>query len=295
MAAFRWNRIFICTLLLPFTYWVIRKCTIAHIKQEGRGTGFIARVGNQYLYPSDLESIDLLRIDAADKTSFINQYVEEWASKQLLIAQSNYQTIEASIDVKINEYKNELLAYYFLETLVQLQLDSNVSPEEITDYYQKYKHNDFVLHYDIVKGIFLAMPKKANCINAIKSLMLSNRALDLEKLKKYCAPYTHIAILETDKWFPWEAVLSRLGYRPLEYATRLLKTNKFIHVAGKKHIYLLKINQYKVAQDIAPLEAVADRIRAIILHKRKLALINKIKYKLLEDAKKNRTCVIQIR
>lgn len=238
--------------------------------------------------------MDLLRIDAADRDVFIKQYVEEWAYKQLLIAQANYQSIQPAMEGKLNDYKHDLLAYHFLETLIQPKLNAHVSSEEIADYYQKYKQRDFILHHDIVKGIFLALPKKAACINSVRSLILSNKAADQKKLQAYCRPYTHIAILEPNKWHPWEAVLAKIGYRPLGDATRLLKTNKFIHVAGRKCIYFLKINQYKVAQEIAPLEAVEERIRAVILHKRRIDLMNKIKCKLLEDAKKNHTCVIQL-
>ncbi|CAH2559748.1 hypothetical protein [Cardinium endosymbiont of Oedothorax gibbosus] len=272
----------------------MRSCSAKTSTQDAQKESFIACVGKQYLYPSDISSIDLSHIDAADADFFIKKYVEEWACKQLLIAQANHQAIPLSMEDRFNDYKHDLLAYHFLETLIESEFDANVSSKEIADYYQKYKQRDFILHHDIVRGIFLAIPKKAVCINAVKSLMLSNKASDRKKLQACCKPYARTTILETNQWFPWEAVLAKIGYHPPGDATRLLKTNKFIHVAGQKHIYFLKINQYKLAQDIAPLKAVEDRIRAIILHKRKLDLINKIKCKLLEDAKKNRTCIIQM-
>lgn len=279
-------------LLLLLVYWVMRSCSGETSRQDVQKESFIACVGKQYLYPSDLSSMDLFH--AADADFFIKKYVEEWACKQLLIAQANYQSIPPSMEGRLNDYKNDLLVYHFLETLIQPEFNANVSSEEIADYYQKYKQRDFILHHDIVRGMFLAIPKKAASINTVKSLMLSNKAADLKKLQTCCKPYARTAILATNQWFAWEAVLAKIGYRPLGDATRLLKTNKFIHVVGRKHIYLLKINQYKLAQEMAPLAAVEDRIRAIILHKRRLDLINKIKYKLLEDAKKNHTCIIQI-
>ncbi|WP_342265554.1 hypothetical protein [Cardinium endosymbiont of Philonthus spinipes] len=295
MRVSRLSRLFACSfLLLLFIYWVFHRCGGETRRQDVQKEAFIARVGKQYLYPSDLSSMDLFQGDTAEADFFIKKYVEEWACKQLLIAQANHQSIQPSMEGKLSDYKNDLLAYHFLETLVQAEFNANVSSEEIADYYQKHKQRDFILHHDIVKGIFLAIPKKAGCINSVKSLMLSNKAADLKKLQVCCKPYTHTAILEADQWFAWEAVLAKVGYRPLGDATRLLKTNKFIHAAGRKHIYFLKINQYQLAQEIAPLAVVADRIKAIILHKRRLDLVNKIKCKLLEDAKKNHTCIIQI-
>lgn len=272
----------------------MRSCGAEKSTQNAQRESFIACVGKQYLYPSDLASMGFSHVDAADTDFFIKKYVEEWACKQLLVAQASDSSIQLAIESSLNDYKHDLLAYHSLETLIQREFDAHVSSEEVADYYQKYKQSDFILHHDIVKGIFLAIPKKAACVNAVKSLMLSNKTADQKKLQACCKPYLDTAILEADQWFAWEAVLAKIGYRPLVDATRLLKTNKFIHVAGRKHIYFLKINQYKIAQEIAPLEVVEGRIRAIILHKRRVDLINKIKYKLLENAKKNHTCIIQI-
>ncbi len=289
------SKLFVCSfLLLSLFYGLFRSCGGKKNTKGSQKESFIACVGKQYLYPSDLESMDLFQVDAADADFFIKKYVEEWACKQLLINQASHQSIQPSIEGKLSDYKHDLLAYHFLESLIQPELNLNVSLEEITDYYQKHKQRDFILHHDIVKGIFLAIPKKAPGINSVKSLMLSNKPVDQKKIQMYCRPYADTTILEADKWFPWEIVLAKIGYHPLGDATRLLKTNKFIHVSGQKYIYFLKINQYKIAQEIAPLEVVKERIRAIILHKRRVDLINKIKCKLLEDAKKNHTCVIQI-
>jgi len=238
--------------------------------------------------------MDLMHTDVADRDFFIKKYVEEWACKQLLIAQADYPSMQPSMEAKLNDYKNDLLAYYFLEKLIQLEWNPYVSSEEIADYYQKYKQRDFILPHAIVKGLFFVFPSKSASINSIRSLILSNKAADRAKLQAYCKSYAHAAILERNKWLPWEVVLDKTGYCPVGDPTRLLKSNKFIHIADRKHTYFFKIDQYKLAQEIAPLEVVEKRIKAIILHKRKLDLINKIKCKLLEDAKKNNTCVIQI-
>ncbi|MGI2257689.1 hypothetical protein ACRRVD_04145 [Candidatus Cardinium hertigii] len=287
-------RFFAYGLLLILIYWVLRSCSAEKSTKNSPNDSFIACVGKQYLYPSDLASIDPLHTDVADQDFFIKKYVEEWACKQLLIAQADYPSIQPSMKAKLNDYKNDLLVYHFLEKLIQPTWNPYISSEEVADYYQKYKQRDFILPHDIVRGIFLALPSKAACTKSIRSLILSNKAADREKLQAYCSPYSDTTFLETDKWLPWEAVLAKIGYRPVEGATRLLKVKKFIHVADQKHTYFLKIDQYKLAEEIAPLESVENRIRAIILHKRKLDLIHKIKYKLLEDAKKNHTCVMHI-
>ncbi|WP_339044064.1 hypothetical protein [Cardinium endosymbiont of Tipula unca] len=276
-------------------YFGIRYFSFDKKNQATQSDAFIAHVGNQYLYASDLEILSDSYPDTVDRSS-MSQYVKEWACRQLLVSHSAKESrhIQPLIEDKINDYKNDLLAYHLLEKSVTQELSNDVSLDEVTDYYQRYKQNDFILNHDIVRGTFLSIPKKAVGVNAIKSLMLSTNSLDRKKLKTYCQPYSNTVILTSDRWLSWEFVLSKVGFQPLGDATRLLKTNKFIHAAGRERIYFLKIDEYKIAPDIAPLELVQERIKAIILHKRRLSLANKIKENLLENAKKNNTCVIHV-
>ncbi|ROT47657.1 hypothetical protein [Candidatus Cardinium hertigii] len=295
----RLNKLAAYGFLLIAAYLIMRNCGSEKKTQDPQQSSFIARVGNQYLYASDLAALDIAHMEASDKSTFLNQYVEEWAFKQLLIAQGSkeFPSVQSSIESKINTYKNDLLAQHFLEIFVERAFNNEVSPAEIADYYEKHKRKDFILNHDIVKGIFLAIPKRAAGINSVKSLMLSKKPSDQKKIQAYCKPYANTTILAADKWFAWEAVLAKIGHPPLgDYganSTRLLKTNKFIHVAARKYLYLLRIDQYKTASEITPLEMVEERIRAIILHKRRLALVTKIKHNFLQNAKNNHTCLIQ--
>lgn len=282
-------------LLLVFIYFGIRYFGFEKKNQATQADSFIARVGNQYLYISDLEALNDSCPDTINQYS-MNQYVKEWACRQLLVTHSTKgsRDIQPLVEDKINDYKNDLLVYHLLERSINQELSNDISLDEITDYYQRCKQNDFILNHDIVKGTFLSIPKKAAGVNAIKSLMLSTNPLDRTKLNTYCQPYANTVILVSDRWLSWEFVLSKIGFQPLGDATRLLKTNKFIHLAGRERIYFLKIDKYKIAPDIAPLALVQERIKATILHKRRLSLANKIKENLLENAKKNNTCVIHV-
>ncbi|MBX9889762.1 MAG: hypothetical protein K2X94_00625 [Amoebophilaceae bacterium] len=248
----------------------------------------LASVNGQCLYDTDLENLHAISIDAtADRFS---QHIENWAFKKLLIMEGEKQAQFTYQDRQINQYKDDLFAYAVLQKMVKSELNEAISSDVIIDYYQNHQ-NEFVLNHDIVKGLFLAIPKhkKVRGINHLKSLMLSN-PVNLSRLKEYSKAYPDTSILEPDRWFPWEDVLVRLKFIPRN-ATRLLQANKFIDVAGEAYLYLLKIDQYKLSQALAPLELVQERIKAIILHKRRLVLEKQIKDKLLLTAKKNRVYV----
>ncbi len=263
-------------------------CSTKKQKNNTQATAFVARVNDAYLHPGVVAGLE--------GAALLN-YIEDWAFKKLLTNAANKNSCLGNIDLgsiegQVTHYREDLLAYRVLTTFVEQKLDASVSQEEIANYYQKHK-DDFVLNHDIVKGLFVAMPKKAAHIHVIKSLMLSRRQEDYEKLKKYCAPYAATVRLEPTQWLAWEHVLNTVGYRPLGDATRLLRTNKFIHVAGQKGIYFLRIDAYKTAQELEPLESAQERIKSIILHKRRLALGKQIKANLLQDAKQKKVYVIQ--
>ena len=247
----------------------------------------LASVNGQCLYDTDLEGLYAIPMDTT--VDQFSQHVENWAFKKLLVIEGEKQAQFTYQERQINQYKDDLYAYAVLQKMVKSELNEVVSSDLIIDYYQKHQ-NEFMLNHDIVKGLFFAIPKKTRGINHLKSLMLSNKPVDLIRLKEYSKAYSDTSILEPGRWFPWEDVLAKLKFVPRN-ATRLLQANKFIDVAGEQHHYLLKIDQYKLSQALAPIEVVQERIKAIILHKRRLALEKQIKDKLLLTAKKNRVYV----
>lgn len=268
---------------------------------------FVARVRDAYLLPENIP-FALAGDDPGGKNKrFRMEFIEGWVCKQLLIRKGEAMKVVPAcssdkskatrlggIERQIIQFREDLLAHLSLDALVKQKLDVSVSQVEIANYYSSHR-DDFALNHDIVQGLFVAMPKKAPHIHAIKALMLSKKAGDGEKLQSYCAPYAATVRLSPAKWLAWEEVLATLGYRPPRDVTRLLKTNKFIHVAGQRHIYFLRIDAYRTAQETAPLEleSVQNRIRSILLQQRRLELAKKIKADLLQEAKEKKVYVIR--
>ena len=249
----------------------------------------VASVNGYGLYKDDLQAMSLSQ-DTFTKAHLLDQYIDDWAFKKLLMVQGKRTCLDshvACIENQVNNYKADLLAYYFLEDQVNKILSKEVLPQEIADYYTQHKWN-FLLNHDLVKGLFVVMPiKHMAYVRPLKALMLSDKHEDFEKLKQYCLNYAKVFTLEPNTWFVWTEMLAKMGYYPQD-ALRLLKTNKFIHRVGRHAIYLFKIDQYQASGKVAPLEMVKQRIEAIILHKRRLLLNKEIKRKFLQDAKKNK-------
>jgi len=63
-----------------------------------------------------------------------------------------------------------------------------------------------------------------------------------------------------------------------------LKNNKFIEFKNAPFVYFIYIKDYKVAEEISPLEFEREKIKRIILNKRKLLLIENMESALFERA-----------
>ena len=68
---------------------------------------------------------------------------------------------------------------------------------------------------------------------------------------------------------------------------QFLKENDYIESEDKDYLYFIKILEYKISDQISPLQFVKDEIENIIINKRKLKLSNQLEEKIYNQAKKN--------
>ena len=66
-----------------------------------------------------------------------------------------------------------------------------------------------------------------------------------------------------------------------------LRNNKFFETSDDDFRYYLKIEEYKISDNVSPLEFVKDDIRNIILNKRKVLLAEQLEEKVYNEASEN--------
>jgi len=67
-----------------------------------------------------------------------------------------------------------------------------------------------------------------------------------------------------------------------------LKNKSFFETNDSLFTYLIRINEYKTIESSAPASLVQDKIRNLILNKRKSELINRMQQQIFEEALKNK-------
>ena len=253
----------------------------------------VARVYNQYLYKSDLEHLTTEASSPEDSAEIVEQYIQRWIAKQLLIAEAEARSEynKAEIERKVLDYRYALLVHSFIEKLVNTQLNREVTEEEIASYYQAHQEN-FVLRANIFRGKFVVLPKDAPNKAKLSELLMGKREAQRIALRSYCLQFAQNYALDEAGWLPWDELIKGTSFNNARDKTKRLRQGKLLQASDDEHLYYFKIDAYRLVGDVSPLEFVSDQIADIIIYKRKIDLANKLKKDILQQAKNNNNCVI---
>jgi hypothetical protein len=248
----------------------------------------VARVYNTYLYPEDLEGLTSEAINSSDSSDIVERYVQSWIKKQLLIdqASSRIDFDEAEISRKILDYRYALMVHEFKQFHINEQLEREVTDDEIQSYYETNQDN-FELKQNIIRGIFIKLPKEAPKINTVGKLIRSQKPKDKDELASYCFQFATYYTLEDTVWMNFDELIQSTPLASIPNREQYLKNNKYVETSDQNFEYFLYINEYKIADQISPLEFVRDNIEEIIVNKRKIALANQLETDIYAEAQKN--------
>lgn len=254
--------------------------------------GVVARVKDKKLYVKDLYGIGA-KEKKEDSIALVNRFVKSWIKKELLMdkAQSNVQINSTEIERKVQDYRYELMVYDFKKKYIAEKLDPVVTDDEIVEYYNQNIDN-YKLKHSIVKCHFMKIPAKAPKIDKAKKWFKSNTKSDLEKIKTYAIQFSPYFIFDDSTWYQFLDVTKGTPFRSIPNEVQFLKQNRYTETQDSNFVYLLKILNYKLSDDISPLVFVKEQIMEIILNRRKLELIYKLEEGIYEQAQKNGTIEI---
>lgn len=281
------------SLLLLLFVLALASCDLIKMKEnetddEATKQRPVARVNDIYLYPTDLEGAISESLSPEDSVSRATQLVNSWIRKQLVIAEANSRLDldEAELERRLLEYRYALMIHKFEEQYVKRELNREVSSEEINAYYNENIDN-FRLNQNIIRGIFVQLPKGAPKIGDFKNMLNSRDPKKQEELISYCHRYATKAHLSDLTWVHFEQIIVNTPFQDVEKKQDFLRQNKFVEREDEGNIYFLKILEYRIINEISPVEFVWEEIEKIILNKRKVKLVNELENEIYERARRN--------
>ena len=273
-------RIFILGCIL-----LISSCEFFKPKQEV-GEKPIAKVVDTYLYQSDLEGLLPLNISSEDSTRLVERYIGDWIEKQLMIFRSS-QVVdynEAEIERKVLDYRYALIVHNFEKQYIQRNLDTEVSQEDIEKYYEE-KSDNFLLKQNIIRCIYAQVPSNAPNLNQFRRNFRAYPESNLEDIKAYCSRFSVKSFLEDSLWVIFDDIIIGTPLETIQNKTDFLSRNTYSETTRDDQIHFLKIFEFKISDDISPLEFIKEDIESIIINKRKLTLKKELEEKIYNEAR----------
>ncbi len=275
------NRSFFVCILCVALCWgvVLPACT----SKSKKGDKMVAKVVGKYLYFNDIKHIFPKGCTREDSLSLAKLYINNWIETQLLLkkAELNLSDEQLNISDEIETYRTSLLIYKYEDQLLQDKLDTVVSNTELQSYYEANTPN-FLLDEYVVKATFIKIPTNAPRINDVKRWYMSDQEKDIQELTQYCNRYASKYNYSNDDWVRWIEIENELPQK--EAAAKQITQYNRIEQQDNGSIYLVRIKEKRAPGEVTPLEIIKDRVKNIIINKRKLKFISELEKNIYNDA-----------
>ncbi len=236
----------------------------------------LASVGEKVLYRSKVDEILPKGISAEDSISMSNNYIDKWIKQELLIqkADENLSIDQKDLREELEEYRNSLIIYKYKNELIKQRMDTIVTNQQIEEFYNNNPSN-FNLNYSIVKATFVMIPGDLADPDLVKSLIADTSPEGLDELRDYCGQYAKRVNISADEWISFQ-MLEKNFPNKVEDDETFLTQQKLYEMNDSNYYYIVSIHDYKLTNDLAPIEFVRNNIKNLILNQRKIKFLKEI-------------------
>jgi hypothetical protein len=222
-----------------------------------------------------------------DSILIVYNYINRWATQQLLINQANKNLSQEKLndfENLVNQYKDDLYTEAYKSVIVSGQLDSIISEKEYEEFYELNKEN-FKLNDVLVKVRFIHVDQDYTNLRLIKEKFRRFNNKDKQELTELSIQFK-AKNFNDSIWIEKDALFKVMPVLQTKDA-QVLKKSNYTQLQDSLGVYLVKIEDALNLRDIAPISYIKPSLEQIILNKRKLELIKKLEKDITKDAIKN--------
>ena len=150
---------------------------------------FVAKVDDKTYLLKDLKSQLPTGMTKPDSLARVNDILTRWIKKELLLkmAEENLDESQRDLTKEIEEYRNALLIHRYQQQLLSQKLDTVLTEADIRNFYDIHPEK-FTLDYNIVKAVYVEIPKNVAKSDQIKRWMSENSSRSMSELESYSFP-----------------------------------------------------------------------------------------------------------
>jgi hypothetical protein len=244
--------------------------------QEGvANVRLLARVGNKTLDITEMEGMFYDGISSQDSAAVIQAFVGRWVREAAILNEAE-RNIPPNLNINklVRDYRASLVRSSYEKILVEKLLDSIITQAELEEFYDENKLL-YELEKPIMRCFFIKVPIPTPEGSRLRNLWNMESKASVAGLKKYCDQYAEVALLDDNLWYAIEDVGKQLPVGTITTAN--VGSKRDFTQRDEHHQYYFRLFELKNRKEIAPLSYIQDQARKVILHKRKLQLVEEVK------------------
>jgi hypothetical protein len=264
---------------------VVSSCSYFKKPQEPEA---VARVGEMYLYKSDIKDLVPKGTAKNDSIAIVKSYIGRWATQKILYNAAEYNLsnnqIEGFEDL-INQYKIDLYTKAYLEKLVKQQIDTVVTEAQINSYYNLNKQY-FKNSSELIKLRYINLVKENQKLDKIKAKFSSFTKNERKDLQEQAIQFKSYAFNDS-MWVDINQVYEKLPFINVNNKDRYMIPGLNFQYPDSTSVWLVKVNNVLSKNEATPLQFLRPTIKQVIINNRKLELVKTIEKEITNDAIKN--------
>lgn len=249
----------------------------------------IVTVGNKVLTRHELSNAIPPNTTPEDSVMIADDYVKRWINSELMLNKAllNLTKEEQNIDYLIEEYRRSLLVNLYQQKLLDQKYSPMITDGEIKQYYNTMKEN-FILKENIFKGVLAIIPKSTPRIGEFKQWLRFRNGDDIINAKAFMLQFGPQSVDFLDKWMTVSYVNSLLpGNIPSE--NDVLRYRRFYETEDSQNHYFVVVTESKFTDDYEPVEFASDKIKSILLNKKRFEFIKQLEEDIYNEGLEQKT------
>lgn len=266
-----------------FLFWLL--LSACNNSKQQADEKAIAIAGEKSLSENEYKRFNFFSESVKDSSAMARKLIENWAKDELFYQEAKQKLLPEDMDIEaeVERYRKELINYKYEVKLIENNLDTAVTKEEIQAYYDANRDN-FILKDNIATVNYFKIPVASKAIDKFKKAIYSPNPKDKDQLKNLCLQYADNYFMNDSTWLLLEDIKKEIP-QLREVPEFNFYAGRYFEFTDSLAWYYLKIKQIKVKDALSPINYESANIKKIILNQRKMKLIRQYKEQVMEKAK----------
>jgi len=261
-------------------------------KEEEQAPVIVAKAGSASLDMDEFKEHFISTGVQKDSSYLSRKTIENWAREALFYeeASGKLNEDEKRVEREVENYRKTLVNYIYQTKIVEANLDTNISKQEIEDYYNAHRDN-FILNENIIKVNYFKIPVKAQALDKIKRLLYFNNQKDAEQLKNLCVQNAENFFMNDSTWLLLDDIKKEIP-KLRDQPDFNLSPGRIVEFTDAQYYYFLRVKDLKTKNSMSPINFERQNIKNFVINNRKAQLIRDYKQLLLERARADKTFIV---